>query len=41
MNGNVGIGTWAPGGSLIVQGGNVGIGTINPSALFTVNGALF
>ena len=30
MNGNVGIGTWAPGGELIVMGGSVGIGTNLP-----------
>ena len=28
--GNVGIGTWVPGGALTVMGGNVGIGTWKP-----------
>ena len=36
MNGNVGIGTWAPGGALIVQTGDVGIGVTSPSSTLTV-----
>ena len=38
MNGNVGIGTWAPAGSLVVMGGNVGIGSVQPGTLLDVQG---
>jgi len=49
MNGNVGIGTWAPRGTLDVEGtlstayfaGNVGIGTWVPAALLDVGGGKF
>lgn len=36
MNGNVGIGTWAPVGALSVMNGNTGIGVNTPGALFQV-----
>jgi|GEM_PF-3400046 len=36
--GNVGIGTVAPRGGLVVMNGNVGIGTTAPSALLALNG---
>jgi hypothetical protein len=47
MNGNVGIGTWAPAGSLdiktgnnvLIETGNVGIGTWIPSQALQVNGS--
>ena len=35
-NGNVGIGTWAPGGALVVMNGNVGIGTAAPAQDFHI-----
>ena len=40
ISGNVGIGTWVPGGALEVEGGNVGIGThiISNAALTVMNG---
>lgn len=39
MNGNVGIGTWAPVATLQVGGsGNVGIGSLAPGALLDVSG---
>ena len=36
LGGNVGIGTFAPKGSLVVTNGNVGIGTFAPDYLFQV-----
>ena len=36
MNGNVGIGTWAPGGALVVMNGNVGIGSTLPNSTLQV-----
>jgi hypothetical protein len=38
--GNVGIGTFAPNGKLIVSGGNVGIGSLAPGTALDVNGTV-
>ncbi len=35
-NGNVGIGTWAPGGALSVMNGNIGVGINSPSEMLTL-----
>ena len=38
MNGNVGIGTWVPGGALTVMNGNIGVGNNNPGAYLNIKG---
>ena len=40
VEGNVGIGTWVPGGALIVKGGNVGLGSNNPGQVLDVTGTV-
>ncbi len=40
LQGNIGVGTFAPNGKLIVSGGNVGIGSLTPGQALDVNGTV-